>query len=190
VECSVKLLKEVLVTGGIFSGLALAFTAVSLLASPQAANIGSARPFSTIPTHEIELLAAGVILGVLALAAFGRGGVATALLLPALVVLLDLDHLPSFLGIAQPIRPAHSLVFLFADVVITTIILMRFDFSLIAVSAFTGHLGIDTGLVPPFSPFSFQYFQLDPYRVPLIVASAFFAFAAGYIMRRKSAQVK
>jgi len=98
--------------------------------------------------------------------------------------------LPSFLGVAQPIRPAHSLVFLTMDVAITTIILRRVEFGLVAMSAFTGHLGVDTGLIPPFSPFSFLYLDLSEYHIPLITSSIFLALTAGYLMRKKQEAVR
>lgn len=107
------------------------------------------------------------------------------LLTPLLVVLLDLDHLPAYLGIAQPIRPAHSIVFILCALVFTTILLGRFDLDLVVLSSFTAHLGIDSGLFPPFSPISFQYMQLDPFRIPLIAASVLFALAAGLAWRRR-----
>ena len=179
-----SLWREALVTATIFVLLVLGFTLVSLLVAPGPSKIGSARPLATIPLHEVELGGVALVLGALALGVYGRGGAAVSVLLPSLVILLDLDHLPSFLGIAQPIRPAHSLVFLVLDVLITTIILRRLDFGLVAVSAFTAHLGVDSGLAPPLSPFSFQYVQLDPYHVPLLLTSAAFAVAAGYLMRK------
>jgi hypothetical protein len=176
--------KQVFLTAGIFSGLVLVFTFISLFVSPRQAEIGTARLLDTIPAHEIELVALGVVLGAIALGVYGKGGLLGALLLPALVLLLDLDHIPAFLGLAQPIRPAHSLVFLAVDVTITTIILMRLDFALIGMSAFMGHLGIDSGVVPPYSPFSFHYVQLAPYHYALIFGSVISSLAAGYLMRR------
>lgn len=176
--------RQMLMILGIFAGLVLLFTAVSVRLAPPSVDVGGARPVETIPPHLLELGGFGALLGVAALWVYGRGGVWVALLLPAMVVLLDLDHLPVFLGIAQPIRPAHSVVFLAADLTITTIILRRFDFNLIVVSAFLGHMGVDAGLFPPFSPFSFDYYQLDQYRLPLIVGSALLALAAGFLWRR------
>jgi len=176
--------KEVLTATGIFVLLALLFTLISLLISPPSTQVGSARPFGEIPIHEVELGGLGALLGAVALGIYGQGGAVVALMLPALSILVDLDHLPSFLGIAQPIRPAHSIFFLVADIALTAIVLRRMDFSLIAMSAFAGHLGIDTGLAPPLSPISFDYVQLDPYRVPLLVISTITAFAAGYLLRR------
>jgi hypothetical protein len=164
--------------------VAIFFTLLSLLISLPSAKIGTARPFGEIPVHEIELGAVGVLFGAVALGIYGRGGAPVALMLPAEAILLDLDHLPAFLGISQPIRPAHSVVFLAVDAVLTAIVLRRLDFSLIAMSAFAGHLGIDAGLLPPFSPLSFDYINVDPYRVPLLTISVLMAFAAGYLLRK------
>lgn len=177
--------KDAIIAGAVFTLLVLAFTVVALVVSSPSSRIGAARPLEAIPLHEVELGAAALVLGVLALGVYGRGGFAAPTLLVGLVILLDLDHFPSFLGIAQPIRPAHSFVFIAVDVAATAIILRRMDFGLIAMSAFSAHLGIDDGIFPPFSPVSFQYAQLDPIHLPLLVASGVLAFAAGYLMRRR-----
>jgi len=89
----------------------------------------------------------------------------------------------------QPIGPAHYLVFLAIDATITTIILRRVDFGLVVVSAFAEHLGVDNGLIPPFSPVSFQYLQLDPYHLPLLAMSAVSAFGADHFVRRREKPV-
>jgi hypothetical protein len=187
---SIREIRPVLLTAGMFVALVLVFTAVSLVVSSPDDQVGVARGLSDIPIRELELGAAGTLLGVLALGIYGRGGIAVALLLPALVILVDLDHLPSFLGIAQPIRPAASLVFLTVDVALTTTILRRVDFGLVVMSAFTGHLGLETGLIPPFSPFSFSYYEVNAYSIPLITISAILAFTAGHMMRRRQESVK
>ncbi|HEV2138467.1 MAG TPA: hypothetical protein VGR53_06465 [Nitrososphaerales archaeon] len=179
----------VILTAVTFVVLVLVFTALSLVVSSPDDQVGVARGLGDIPIRELELGVAGTLLGVLALGIYGRGGIAVALLLPALVVLLDLDHLPSFLGIAQPIRPAASLIFLVVDVAITTTILRRVDFGLIVMSAFSGHLGLETGLIPPFSPFSFSYYEVNAYSFPLIAISTILAFTAGHMMRRRRVSV-
>jgi hypothetical protein len=176
---------DALITAVVFTLLVLIFTVVSILVSSPSSRVGTARAMGAIPVHEAELGAAALVLGALALGIYGKGGFAAPSLLVALVILLDLDHAPSFLGISQPIRPAHSFVFIAVDVAATAIILRRMDFGLVAMSAFAAHLGIDDGTFPPFSPISFQYLQLDPYHVPLLVASGVFAFSAGYLMRRR-----
>ena len=162
----------------------LLFTVVSIVVSPASSQTGTARPLGTIPAHEAELALAGLALGVLALGIYGKAGVPVALLLPAMTILLDLDHLPAFLGVAQPIRPAHSLIFLAVVVVATSVALRRLDFGVVALSAFAGHMAIDTGVIPAFSPLSFQDFSLAPYRLTSLVTAVLLAFIAGYLMRR------
>lgn len=181
-----KFLREATATLGLFVILVLAFTATSLLVSPPVAKVGSARALLTVPIHEIELLTAGVVLGLIALVICGRAGFYVGMLLPFMVILLDLDHIPAFLGVAQPIRPAHSFVFLAVDVILTTILLRRLSFGFISMSAYLGHMGIDSGIFPPLSPFSFQYVQLEAYSIPFLIASVALAFVAGAIMRRRS----
>ena len=184
-----KLMRQVLITGVLFIALDLIFTVLALLTAPASANIGTARAMSTVPFHELELGVAGLVLGVVAVWIYGRGGAAPALLLPSLVILLDLDHTPALLGLAQPIRPAHSLLFLALDVTITTIILRRVDFGLLVVSAFSGHIGVDTGVIPPYSPVSFQYVGIAPYHALMLAISVLAAFSAGYFMRRKGGPI-
>lgn len=170
----------------IFTVLVLLITGISVLVGSPDVKVGSPRPLDTVPVHLLELAGFGIVLGIPILGICGRKGIGLAVLIPAMVVLLDLDHLPVFLGIAQPIRPAHSLVFLVTDMAATTIILRRLDFNLIIMSAFAGHLSVDTGLLPPLAPFSFQYIQLDQYRLPLVISSMILAILAGYIWRREN----
>ena len=177
--------KQDLVILAVYVALVLAFTVVSLLVSPLSSQVGSARPLGTIPLHEVELGGLGLALGAVALGVYGRGGAGAAVLFPSLVVLLDLDHLPAFIGLSQPIRPAHSVLFLILDVAMTAIVLRRVDAGLLVMSAFTGHLSVDTGTLPPLSPISFQYFQFDSIRLPLAVLSVVLALAAGALMRRR-----
>jgi hypothetical protein len=178
--------KQVTLALAIFVVLVLLFTGIAVLVGSPDVMVGSARPLDTIPVHLLELGGFGIVLGIPILGIYGRKGVGLALLIPAMVVLLDLDHLPIFLGIAQPIRPAHSLVLLVTDMATTTIVLRRLDFNLIIMSAFAGHLGVDTGLFPPLAPLSFQYLQLDQYRLPLVLSSMILAILAGYVLRREN----
>jgi hypothetical protein len=52
-------------------------------------------------------------------------------------------------------------------------------------SAFMAHMAVDTGLFPPFSPLSFDYVQVDPYRFPFAVMAVGLAIAAGIELRMK-----
>lgn len=168
----------------IYAALILAFTLVGMAVAPAEAQVGAARPASAIPVHLAELVGFGVLVGCMSAVLCGRRGLPMLLLMPILVALLDLDHLPAYLGLAQPIRPAHSLVFILVALVCTAIILRRLDLELILVSSFTGHLGVDEGLFAPFSPLSFDYTQLDPYKIPLLVCAVATALLAGYFWRR------
>lgn len=177
--------KQVLLTILIFCGLVLLFTVIGVLLAPPASQIGSTRPADTIPSHLLELAGFGLVLGGGSAVIYGRKGLPLVLLIPVLTVLLDLDHLPAYLGAAQTIRPAHSLIFIIAVLSVTAITIKRMDIDLAVLSAVLGHLGIDTGLFAPFAPISFEYVQLDPYMVPLLAGAIFAAVAAGVVVRRR-----
>lgn len=170
----------------IYVALIFAFTAMGMALAPSEAQVGAARPASAIPLHLAELLGFGVLLGAMSAVLYGRRGLPMMLLAPFLVALLDLDHLPAYIGLAQPIRPAHSFVFILVALVCAAIVLRRLDLELILVSSFTGHLGVDTGIFAPFAPISFAYVELDPYKVPLLLLSVISAFLAGYAWRRRN----
>jgi hypothetical protein len=165
--------------------MALAFTAVSLVVSPQQAQIGRFRPIAAIPAHVVVLVLLGAALGVASSIVARKPGLTFLVLFPVLVVLTDVDHLPSMLDIAQPIRPAHSFIFVALVVVITAMVIRRSDIEAIVLSAFLAHLSADTGLFPPFSPISFQYYSLAPYSLTFLAASIVFALLAGFLKRRK-----
>jgi hypothetical protein len=103
----------------------------------------------------------------------------------AFVVLLDIDHLPSLFGIAQPIRPAHSFTFLVLEVAALALAVRRRpEVELIAVAAFFGHVAGDTGIFALFAPFSFDYYSLNGYAFPLALTAVAFALVAGYAGHR------
>ena len=178
--------KSALHTAIIFSGLVLCFTALGILVAPHQALVGGTRPEGTIPFHVLGLLGFGVLLGAAGGIFYGGAGLPLVVLTPSLTVLLDLDHLPAYLGIAQPIRPAHSLVFIVVALAFTAIVIRRVEFDLLVLSAVIGHMGVDTGLFPPLAPFSFDYVQVDAYRLPLLIGAVMAALAAGILMRRGS----
>jgi hypothetical protein len=138
----------------------------------------------TIPGHLAELAAFGLLLGVGGMAVYGRKGLHLVFLTPVLTVLLDIDHLPSYLGLAEPIRPAHSFVFIAVALAATAITIKALDIELVMASAFMGHLAVDTGLFAPFSPISYGYIQLDPYKLPFAAGAVLCAVAAGVVLRR------
>ena len=175
-------LKTILVYGG----MALLFTLLGILLGPPGALIGGTRPVNTIPTHLGELAGFGLLLGLGIFAIFGKKGLPLVFLTPALTVLLDIDHLPIYLGIAEPVRPAHSLVFIIAALAASAIIVKALNVELVVASAFMGHLAVDTGIFPPFSPLNLEYIPLDTYRLPLAAGAILTAFIAGVILRRQS----
>lgn len=177
--------KSALYAGFIYMGAALGFTALGVAIGPSEAQVGGTRPGGTIPVHLAELAAFGLLLGLGSMAIYGRKGVPLALLTPALTVLLDIDHLPAYLGFAQPIRPAHSIVFIVVALAATAITIKELDIDLVLLSAFMGHMAVDTGLFPPFSPLSFTYVQLDPYKLPFAAGAVLCAVGAGIILRRR-----
>jgi len=172
----------------LFAGIGLAFTLISLPASPQALRVGTLRPLGTIPAHELELLETGLGIGLLASAASRRLDLSLILLPVFLTPLLDLDHLPAALGAAQPIRPAHSVFFILALVLGLRLAGQPIEIELLSVSAFLGHLGVDTGRFPLLSPFSFAYYPLSPYDVEILAASLLIGLSAGLYSHRRIAK--
>jgi hypothetical protein len=172
----------------LYASLVLLFTVISLYISPQASQTGTFRALAAIPPHLLTLIGGGAILGLLAFAVFRR--LDLVLLIPSVVVLTDLDHLPSALGIAQPIRPAHSIVFIVTAFVLVAIIIKRLDLSFAVMSGFFVHLSIDTGQFPPFSPLSFDYYVLGNYTIIFVGLALVSALVAGYLGKRMSSNIK
>ena len=177
--------KSVTYTFLIYTSVDLLFTLLGVLLGPQAAQVGGTRPDETIPGHLAELALFGVLLGLGSAAIYGRKGLPLVVLTPALTVVLDIDHLPAYLGFPQTIRPAHSLVFLAVALAATAITIKALDIDFVVVAAFMGHLAVDTGLFAPFSPISFQYYELGPYRPAFALGAVVCALAAGLVMRRR-----
>jgi len=161
----------------------IGFTGLAMLLGPRGAQIGSTRPSDTIPSHLALLAGAGLLLGLGSAIIYGRNGLHLVILGPVLTVLLDLDHLPAYLGMSQTIRPAHSLLFIPVVLAITAITIKRPDIDLVVLSATFAHMGIDTGLFAPFSPLSFGYVTLDSYRIPFLTAAVICAVAGGIVLR-------
>ena len=168
--------------------LVLAFTLLGVALGPDASKVGETRPEATIPLHLEMLVGFGLVLGVLSAILYGRKGTVLAVLAPIFTVLLDLDHLPVYIGVAQPIRPAHSLLFLLSVLIITAITIKRLDVGLVALSATLGHMGVDTGLFPSFSPLSFTYLELSAYKIELLAGAVISAIAAGLVLRFRVSQ--
>jgi hypothetical protein len=169
----------------IYAVLALVFTGLGMLLAPPAAEVGGTRPAGTIPDHLVALAGFGLLLGAGSMIIYGRKGLSLVFLTPVLTVALDIDHIPAYLGYEETIRPAHSLMFMVAALAVTAITIKALDMELVVASAFMGHMAVDTGLFAPFSPISFQYYQLDPYRLPFAVGAVLCALAAGVVLRRR-----
>jgi hypothetical protein len=163
--------------------MVLLFTMISLYTAPQDSQIGTFRPVSTIPSHVLILALLGLGLGLTISVAQGRLDLGIVILVPILVVLTDLDHLPAFLGLAQPIRPAHSVIFIVCTITLMAMVIRKTGVELASLSAFFAHLSVDTGIFPPFSPVSFQYYDLGGFRIPFLLAAVAFALGAGLLMK-------
>jgi len=181
-------LRPVIATIALYAVLMLLFTLISLYVSPASSQTGTFRALTAIPPHLLELAGGGAVLDLLVYAISRR--LDLVILIPTVVVLTDLDHLPSALGLVQPIRPAHSVIFIVTAFILVATIIKRLDLSFAVMSGFFIHLTIDTGQFPPFSPFSFDYYELGSYMVVfalLAVASTLFA---GYYAKNRSLVVK
>jgi hypothetical protein len=174
----------------LFSLLVLAFTVIAMYASPASSQTGTFRALDEIPDHVLLLAAGGVALGLLTTLVFRRLDLTIIVVIPAYVVLLDLDHLPSALGLAQPVRPAHSFVFLVVAFVLMATVIRRIDLSFAVMSAFFAHVGIDTGIFAPFSPLSFSYYSLSEYDWAFYVLAVASALATGYYGKKRALAVK
>ena len=179
-------LRPVLLTILLYASLALVFTGVSMVTRPPGSLVGVLRPLGEIPSHVLLLAAGGVALGLLATLGLRRFDLWLWVLIPSIVVLTDLDHLPSALGLVQPVRPVHSLVFLAVAFVLVATIIRRPDLAFAVMSGFFAHLGVDTGIFPPFSPLSFAYYELAGYQLEFLLLASASALVAGLLGRRRT----
>jgi hypothetical protein len=183
-------LRPFLFTVVLYASLELLVTLISLYTRPQGSLVGVFRSADTIPLHLLYLFLGGVALGLLYVLVFRRFDLGLVLLIPTIVVLTDLDHLPSALGIDQPIRPTHSLIFVAVAFVLVATVIRRLDLSFAVMSGFFAHLAVDTGLFPPFSPVSFNYYTLGDYQPAFIALALSSALVAGYLGKRRTITVK
>lgn len=89
------------------------------------------------------------------------------------------------MGLAQPIRPTHSVIFIASAVILVAIIIRRADMEAAIMSGFFAHLAIDTGLFLAFSPVDFTYYDLSSYQSLFIVAAVVCAVAAGFFASKR-----
>ena len=176
-------MQTVVVACVVYCGMVLLSTLVSLYTSPQYTRTGTFRSIPTIPFRVLILALLGLGLGLTVSVAQRKLDVGLAILVPSLVVLTNLDHLPAYLGLAQPTRPAHSVIFIIWTVALMATVIRKTGVELASLSAFFAHLSVDTGLFPPFSHVSFQYYDLGEFRIPFLLAAVAFALAAGLAMK-------
>ncbi len=129
----------------IFVGLVLMFTFLGVSSYNPSEPLGTFRRFSSLLPKAIQLLAFGALLSIVTTAARRKMSLSTLSYPLLFLILLDLDHLPSFFEIDQPIRPAHSLIFL----LISLVAIVAFEKGKVATSvtlasSFLGHLGSDS----------------------------------------------
>ena len=96
----------------IYMMINLLFTALGVLLYEPELPLGIFRGFSNIPLKAIQLLGFGVLIGFLVSLGQKKFSLMSMIYPIFFLIMLDLDHLPSFFGIAQLIRPAHSLLFI------------------------------------------------------------------------------
>lgn len=177
----------------IFVVIDLVLTAIFFVYSPTSSHIGTLRPEATIAPKVLELALVGAGVGLVACLGLRSFDLNLVTLGVAFVVLLDLDHLPSIFGIDQPIRPAHSFVFLAILLVVLYLTMGRKGNAYLptmAASAFFAHMSVDLGEFALYAPFSFNYVQLESLRVPIAIGALCLAGLAGYLKRqRKSIKV-
>ncbi len=162
--------------------LGVIFTGASLLVSSSEVRIGTFRPLTEIPVHEIALLAVSLTISAFALIANRKFDFSLLLLPPVFVIFLDIDHLPSALGMTQPIRPAHSIFFIAVFSLLLFLVLRKpFSFSVLSVSSFAGHLSVDNGVFALLAPFSFKYYSIASFKPELLILSLSLAVIAGYL---------
>ena len=166
--------------------LVLLFTVISLYLSPSETQLGKFRAKDTIPEHLVILAGFGVLLGLVSLLVYRRLDLKLTVLIPIFVIILDLDHLPSALGVAQPIRPAHSIIFLLVAFPVLFALVRRLDLPFAMASGYVAHSGVDTGLFAPFSPFLFDYYTITDYRWVFLALAVACSLGAGYFAKRHS----
>lgn len=178
-------LRETSIPVAVFVLLVLGITAIDVFVSSKSAQIGTFRPLSTVPPKIEELVVAGAALGLVACIPLKRLDATLITLSVAFLALIDLDHLPSAFGFAQPIRPAHSFAFVVLEVAVLALVESKKpEVPLIGAAAWFGHMAGDTGIFALFAPFSFEYYTISSYTILLVLASVAFGLAAGFVKRR------
>jgi len=146
----------------IYIALVLAFTFFGVYLYKESEPLGVFRGFSNIPLKAVQLLGFGLLLGIFTTLGCMQLTVSNIIYPVSFLVLLDLDHLPSLIGVSQIIRPAHSLIFL--GITILMIFLIHrcsAAIPIIFLSTFIAHLGLDSPLFPLLTPLSLEIFEFN-----------------------------
>lgn len=170
----------------VFLAIDLVLTLFFFGVSAPAVHVGTLRPVATIPLKVLELAAAGLGIGIVASIMVKRIDLSLITLAIAFTSLLDIDHLPSLFGVAQPIRPSHSIAFLAITMLgLTFAARGRWDIPAIFLASFLAHIASDSGVFAVLAPFSFNYVSIQAFKIPLATGSLVFALLAGYMKRRR-----
>jgi len=180
-------LKETTMLVLIFCSIDIAITWLGVILVPPTEAQGVLRPISAIPLKVLLLLMLGLSLG--ASASFATRQFNPSLIVSggALTLLLDLDHIPSMFNIPQPIRPAHSIIFLIAVSALVYLTTRRASLTVLTCSTFFAHLGSDKAFFPLLSPFIFDITEFGPeVSYSLILVAFVLAYVAGLLKRRQN----
>ncbi len=174
----------------IFVVLVLTFTFLAVSTYNASEPLGTLRRFSSLLPKVFQLVAFGGLLSIVATIGMKRVRSNILVYPPLFLILLDLDHLPSLFGIDQPIRPAHSLIFL----LISLIAIFAFEsrrpaIPLTLMSSFLGHLGVDSPLFPLFAPISSELYSFSTIiSMTLVLSSIILAMISGRMYQRAESE--
>lgn len=171
----------------VFVAIDLLFTGVSVVSARPGEAVGGLRPIYAIPPKLLQLAAVGLVVGVISVIVLRNLDLGLVALAVVLTPLLDIDHLPVFLRIPQPIRPSHSLLFMLTVGVVVYLLLRRADVALMTSSSIMIHLAADESGFPLLSPLSYKLYTFGATGDVFLVSAAIsVALLAGYVAKRKS----
>ncbi len=179
--------KELIIPIIIYIVINLLFTTLGVILYEPELPIGIFRGLLNIPLKASQLVGFGILLGLLVSLGQRKASLKSITYPIFFLILLDLDHLPSFFDIAQLIRPAHSLIFIAAFMVVIYLLYERsFAIPIISLSAFIGALGLDKPLFPLLFPLSTELFSYSLYvSILLILFSLVLAWIGGMLSKFK-----
>lgn len=183
-------LKETAILVFVFSSVTITITLLGVILVPPNEAQGVLRPISEIPLKALLLLMLGLILGTVPSLTTHRLNLSFIVSGGILTLLLDLDHLPTVFQIPQPIRPAHSIVFLIAVSVLVYLSTRKASLTVLTGSAFFAHLGSDKAFFPLLSPFIFDITEFSPEVSYSLVLVAFALALITGLLEKKQLTVK